>query len=301
MKKIILILVLLSLMSVKKVRADILSLEQNPNYYFKLSKKNLGSITSKMYKISKDGKFYYNVRPTVSMFERKNYVKADLLLDLDIYKKITKVMYYGYGYKNHLDDAYYFATQFLIYELLDDFTVEIVDKDKKKSDYAGNEIAKIKKTIAEEEFKSRKYVINSNYLELTDPRIIEDFDLISDEINLKKIDKGYLVEFKEEKDLYEISLKAKNKILPADYWQGTDSADVLGLKGKWEDDSVLLVERKYLKEDDKIPEEQDLTTNNKEYEIIENLEVEMPDTFKNNSTLLLILFLIGNLYYVYKK
>ena len=114
MKKLIIFLVLLNFVSFKVVKADVLDLELNPNYNFTLTKKYLGTIKQKMYKITKDGKPYYNVQPDVSMFERKNYTKGNILLDFNTYQKMTKIMYYGYGYQNHTTDAFYFATQYLL-------------------------------------------------------------------------------------------------------------------------------------------------------------------------------------------
>lgn len=78
---------------------------------------------------SSDGQFVYCVQPFVSVKEDNSYdvTTEDFLsvvtMSEDAWNKITRIAYYGYGYKDdnydHTDEKYYMAAQMLIWRIAD--------------------------------------------------------------------------------------------------------------------------------------------------------------------------------------
>ena len=76
-----------------------------------------------------DGHFVYCVQPMTKINSDATYevttedIQSVANIPLDTWNKISKIAYYGYGYKDathdHTDDTYYLAAQMLIWKLAD--------------------------------------------------------------------------------------------------------------------------------------------------------------------------------------
>lgn len=310
MKKIGTLLILVFLLSVQKTNAQVFNLEKNENYMYKLSWKNENTINTMiitMYKIyDNNADVFYNVEPKITMFERRVYNKTEIALDFDTYKKINKIIYFGYGYENNITDEYYFATQYLIFKELGIAEVEIVDKNHNKSDYAAKEIDEIEKRIQDYKFMADDYTTNSSKIVINDEYIIKHFEFKGEYINVNLKNNIYEIELLDEKNNYKIDLKSKNNCLPAVYWASKIAPDLVGKTELCEDDNVIYITREINDTEDN--KDSNLNQNESEsavipedYIIKEKIEVSVPSTSQYNLNWLLLLLAAGNIYYVCKK
>lgn len=304
MKKIGIVLVVMLVCFLQNVSAKTFNFERNKNYKYQLIWQKGTTILKKqisMYKITDDdGVSYYNVQPNTTMFVGNTYTKKEVELDEKTYRKIARIAYYGYGYKNHNTEEYYVATQYLIFQELGPTSVEIIDTNGNTSDFAAKEIQEINKILEENKFISKEYEIDGNQLIIDDPYIMEHYTLEGNDLEIEKTDTNYKINFLAEKTQYTVELKSKTNCLPANYWAAATSANVLGRGELCEDDSIILVNR--IKKEEITKKENAITDENKENIIIEDeIEVDMPSTAKFNCNCLFFLLTIGNLYYVCKK
>lgn len=305
MKKIGILILLCFLFHYSQVNAKVFDLYKNDGYYYSLTWKSGNSsniIQTYMYMITdKDNNFYYNIEPKSTMFSGKEYTKSNLLLEDEVYKKIAKIIHYGYGYKNHTNIDYYFATQYLIFKELGVTSIEIISRENKNNDYLKKEISEIKEVIEKNMFTSKIYYTDEDYIIIDDPYILEYYELKSDEIKVEKIDNSYKVSLLNKKEEYAIKLKSKNNCFPADYWLSENNPDLLGNSNLCEEDNKITVIRNIkeeIQQNPVVPEEDEEENN---YIVEEKIEVTMPSTSKFSLTWLILIVLLGNVYYVCKK
>lgn len=329
MKKIIIFIGILLVLHCENVKGLIFEYEKESGYLFKITWKNGATLskTSAMYKISGQSKIYYDITPTETLFKAHTHSQAELKLDFETYKEIAKIMYYGYGYKNHTTNKHYFATQFLIFKQLEEAEVAIVNSDGEPTEYTQKEINEIKNVIKENEFKPEEYETDTNALHINNEYIIENFELEIEDGTITKDKDGYKIDLLNNKETYYLNLKPKNNCLPIDYWESKIGHGILGISGLCENETTILINRTYK---ETIPEEESndtkenenseenipstpndnnyyveenvtSTPNDSDYYVEEEIEVNVPNTSKYSLSWLIILICIGNLYYVCKK
>lgn len=121
MKKIyVLVILVLSLISNEKVKAVSINEEKMESIYINLNYKG-EEISYQFGYVYVDNKLAYRIEPNLSLIgnDYKKTVSFNIKrINNKLKEKIELIAYYGYQYKNHNTDNYYFATQALIFEEL---------------------------------------------------------------------------------------------------------------------------------------------------------------------------------------
>lgn len=296
------------------VNAQTFNFQINSNYKYKVIFKNgntIQTITHNMYKITDNsGNFFYSVEPNKPIFTSKNYTKNEIPFDLKVMQKISKIIYYGYGYKNHTTEEYYIATQYMIFKELGVSSVSIVDSNNQICDIVANEIKEIEKSMEEKSYEPKEYITTEESFYINNPYILKHYTLEGENISVISENNAYKLIFLEEKDIYTIHLKSKNNCLLAEYWKCSASAALLGKSDLCEEDKTIDILKTPKKEeqppiqseeDVKIPEQSPIKEEEEEQKLEQEITVNMPNTSKQNYIGLIILLLIGNVYYVCKE
>ena len=129
--------------------------------------KKLSKITRKS-----DGHFVYCVQPWVDLTESEEYDinisnQAEILgVSSSIWKRISQIAYYGYGYQNHTDERWYGITQLMIWQTVDStgsfyFTKSLNGVEDNSYDWMKNEIENlIKNHYISPDFGMNELTIN---------------------------------------------------------------------------------------------------------------------------------------------
>lgn len=303
MKKWQFFLFLIICIAAKPVNAKVFQFEKNSNYQYKLTWINgntAQTIYTNMYKITDSaGNLFYNMEPNKPIFTSQNYTLQPIPFTLEQMKQISKIIYYGYGYQSQIKEEYYAATQYLIFEALNVSKVEIIDENKESSNYAKEEIEEIRKTLQEHSTKINDYTTAKTNFVIKDPYLIKHYDVKGEKISVTKEEQSYNIELLEEEDEYLLQFISKNKCLEAEFWKNSASASVIGKSDLCEEDKTIRVikEKTQETEEPKIEAPVEMEIPEVEKEII----VNVPNTFKETGWSIVIIVLIGNIYYVYKN
>ena len=107
-------------------KGEILKGEIIPNIYIKKEKNGSHRREYAQFLVrSSDNKFVYCIEPWVKINNDNPYqiVDNNMFLNLNIseekYERISLYAYYGYGYRDHNDKGWYFASQYLIWKEID--------------------------------------------------------------------------------------------------------------------------------------------------------------------------------------
>lgn len=226
MKKIVIIIILF-LAFIYKVSAEQL-------------KFGIGKILDNIYYVKDNGKklFYRNaakiidlntneqvycVQPFVDLIDTNTYVEYkdyDRVLGFsnEKWKRISLIAYYGYGYKNHLEDKWITITQLSIWrDTYPEYRYDWIDnlKSKKVITPYNREIEELKRLVNTHDilpsFKnSYEMGINDELVIVDNNRVLENFDVVSSDFKIKK--EGNILKITSDKEIEGIIsfVKAKN-------------------------------------------------------------------------------------------
>lgn len=274
--------------------------EANYNYRFKISwydgvDNTLNKVFVKM--TNEVGDAYFDVDPKSSFFFLSQYEQKDSDLSFDLLQKLSKIMYYGYGYKDNFSDSYYFATQYLIYSAFEGLTVDITDNKHISSLDFSSAIQEIQDNINNHSFSIRDFKTEEKIFVINDPYILQNFYISGDHIETSYDDNQEIeVHFLDNQEAYVLNFEPINKCTDIDFWYSAASINLLKMDSICEKSYSVVVSI-----EEKITETEEVEENLHENENLYDREVEVPNTAKYGTSWLIVLLFIGNLYYVYKK
>lgn len=250
-----------------------------------------------------EGKTYYFLNPTANFFRGYSYLASISNLDKEILKEISRVIYYGYGYKNQTSLEYYAATQYLLFKAYKEYTITFIDTERKQVFPFQKEIAQIEKNLEKNEFQWEDLTTTKHTLEIDDEYIVKHF-IVQGE-NVKTEEKNGKIEIILLNDLEEYTLEFIPK---AD----CSKVEVFGRNNDTQFIHMdLICENVYsrtihLKKDNISSEnhtDEEEKMNLEQVGIGEKKEntVRVPATGKKNYTWIFLLFLLGDVYYVFKR
>lgn len=161
---------------------------------------------------------FYDVSPTrTSYFKRDDYELKLSSLDKETLEQISKIMYFGYGYENRKSNAYYFATQYLIYQTFStvDTTVELNDMD---VDYMEEEIRKIEESEKSVTFSLKDFTADKTVYEIVDSYIVDNFTVEGKDISVSYEKGKIVIIFLHELESYELRFVPKNECKDTQVW-----------------------------------------------------------------------------------
>lgn len=282
-------------------------------------------------KITDDsGNPFYEVSPTsTSYFNREDYELKLSHLDKESLKRISKIMYFGYGYENRKTNAYYFATQYLIYKTFSEVETNY-ELNEVEANFMENEIKEIEADIKSVTFSLENFVIKESFFEIKDAYILDNFTVKGDNIAISyKKDKIRIDFLNKEKENYELQFIPKNScdsvyiwnsinmellnrgnICEKEYKINVQIEKETGEEKEEQPDLTDKIEDK-TEENDKVHTEvkpEESTNEPTKEEIVDVIEIEdsitevnVPSTGKNSFFIFEILYFLGSFYYVFKK
>lgn len=282
-----------------------------------------------------EGDPLYELSPKISFFSKLNYTEKESSFNVETLQKFSKIMYFGYGYKNHNTDAYYFATQYLLYQVFEGISTTYKQNDV-ESDHLQNEINEIERNIQNVTFTISDFTTSKNIFEITDSYVVDNFTVKGDNIDVSYEEDKMILTFLNEKEQYKLTFVPKNICKNTTIW--TDMNIILMERREiceQEYPVVVTIKKEETKEEHPKQEEpkQDDTdsdeSNQEEKEQEDNnfqqnsnkvnskndttqdtkndsnqeemIEVEVPNTSKSSFSFPTIILLLGTMYYVYKK
>ncbi len=281
-----------------------------PEYSIKTYRANPAISISRTihYFMDEDEKVFYYLNPKANFFYDMNYLENTSDVDEEILKEISRVIYYGYGYQNQNRLEYYVATQYLLFKAYKEYMITFIDKERNQVFPFQEEIAQIEENMQKNEFQFENRTMNQRTLEIENPYIAKHFEVQGD--NIKSEEKNNKIEISLLNDLEEYTLEFIPKM-------DCSNLEVYGRNGSSQFIHMdLICENTYTRkiyiehEMEPEPEEkkeeiklqQDISSEEtkEESNTKENI-VNVPATGKESFSWILILFLLGDAYYVFKK
>ncbi len=313
MKKKIVFLSLFVLCSwgfLKKTYARSFVEERKYNYkfdvYIKRNKSHLIKSFSKV--MDEKGNPLYEVSPTMTFFNRRDdYREKAGTFDIKLLESISKIMYFGYGYQNQNTDAYYFATQYLIYKLFNTIDIRYT-LNNEKSNFMNEEILKIEENIKTVHFSLQDFISDEKTFVISDSYIVDNFNVIGKDIDIVYEKDKIVITFLKDDAEYLLKFQPKNACEKVNIW-GTMSIELLPKQEVCEKEYQISV--KYLKEENNEKEEEFQELEEEQIKVEESetsmdtdeeiVEVLVPNTFKKKLFLSIWIILFGGVIYVFKK
>lgn len=157
---------------------------------------------------------FYEVTPKRSFFsERDDYVLKEASLDIELLEKLSKIMYFGYGYNGNTTDAYFLATQYLIYEAFDD----LVLTKKFEEGFIEKEMEEIEKNIQNVSFSLQDFSTTKKTYSIADKYIVDNFIVKGDKIKVIYEKEKIIIDFLEE-GTYDLQFQPKNQCQEVQVW-----------------------------------------------------------------------------------
>lgn len=246
---------------------------------------------------------YYDVSPTKTIFENFNYEEAEANFSLEQLQQLSKITYFGYGYQNKRTNAYYFATQYLIFQTFKDKSISYQLKEENKGDFTSS-LAEMKENIENVTFSLKDFVTKDTTYEINDAYIVDNFIVQGDHINVTYEDKKIIIQFLDHQKEYVLDFQPKNKCMNNKVWK---AGGVQLFKRSEVCEQNYQVKVTYQNEEKPSPS---ISQNNAKKENLnektqkakkKSTEVKVPSTGKNDFPYSILLCLIGAILYVLKK
>lgn len=305
-KRIAVLLLMSSFLVVKNVSARTFAEMHDYEQSFAIfTPKNNVTITKSLVKVTdEENTPYYDVNPPITIFENWDfYEETDANFSLEQLQQISKITYFGYGYQNKRTDAYYFATQYLVFQTFKDKSITYQLKEENKNAFASS-LAEMKENIENITFSLKDFVTKNTTYEITDTYIVDNFIVQGEHINVTYEDKKIIVQFLDHQKEYVLDFQPKNKCTNNKVWK---AGGVQLFKRSEVCEQNYQVKVTYQNEEKPSPS---ISQNNAKKENLnkktqkakkKSTEVKVPSTGKNDFPYSILLCLIGAILYVLKK
>ncbi len=199
-------------------------IDRYTGYYFKITEKEGSFFSSqKTMKILDDeNKGYFAINPRSVFYYSKEYELQDIDVDKEIMQEISKVLYYGYGYQNQTTDAYYFATQYLVYEAFKDYNVVLTNNYSVPVNAYSEEIKQIKKNIEENAFSYPALSTKKDTIEIEDAYILKHFTITGEHLEVSEEENKMTIILLDDLEDYTLSFIPKLDCTTLKMWQNED-------------------------------------------------------------------------------
>lgn len=307
-KRIVVLLLMSSFLIVRSVSAR--SFNENYEYAhtFRIDIPNSKTVTKSFIKITDEQDTpYYNVYPHVSFYSHlNNYEEKQVDMSLDKLQGFSKISYFGYGYQGKKTDAYYFATQFLMYQLFSNHST-IYQLQGESEDFLAPVIAEIEANINNVTFSLKDFVTKNTTYEITDPYIVDNFIVQGEHTNVTYEDKKIIIQFLDHRKEYILDFQPKNKCANSKVWK---AGAIQLFKRSEVCEQNYQVKVTYQEEEKEEKPSTSTSQNNAKKENLqkttqkekkESIEVKVPSTGKNGFPYSILLCLIGVIVCVLKK
>lgn len=292
-----------------------------PEYTIKTSGKNPTiSISGGVYKVTDEKNLlYFAINPTNNFFHGSHYISKTSNLSDKQWEKISKIIYYGYGYQNQNTDAFYLATQFLIYKTFTQYEISFIDADRNKISLLEKEIEQIQKNIETSHFLFEEFTTTEKSFLITDSYILNNFTIKGDNLKIVESDKNIKITLLDDLEEYSLQFIPKTNCTNIEIWGSSNSKNeqYVHMDSICENTYSRTVHLK--KQDVKVEKDKtNIIENNSNNEEIENENnkndinmertenfteelVRVPSTKKSSFFNFFLLLLLGNFYFIIKK
>lgn len=242
--------------------------EKNFNYKFDISQKGINThLIKKFSKITdEEGIPYYEITPRVDFFNnRDDYKEKITSIDSNMLERFSKIMYFGYGYKKQNEDAYYFATQYLIYQEFKDLNI-VYNMDNVESHFMDKEINEILENIKNVTFSLTDFTTKENVFEITNSYIIDNFKVTGSDIEVSYEKEKIKILFLKENQNYDLHFQPKNTCKDVLVWSSL-GMELLGKQEVCEKEYQISVQYESNQKEDsdlEITEKEELNTPSKD-------------------------------------
>lgn len=302
MKKRIVVLLLLSIfLFIKNVSArsfnEVHDYEQSFVVYF--PKNNTKMIKNFVKITDEEDHPYYDVNPKQTIFKNWDfYEEVEANLTLEQIQSLSKITYFGYGYQNKRTDAYYYATQYLVYQTFKDMSVTYQLKNQNQDDLAPV-VEQIKENIKNVTFSLKDFTTKDTTYEIVDPYIIDNFLVQGNHIKVISEDKKIIIQFLDNQKEYVLDFQPKNKCTNPKIWKA-GGIELFRRSKVCEQNYQIKVKHQKEEKEEKpivsISKKEPKKEKNQEFK-----EVKVPSTGKNEFPYSIVLCLFGAILYVLKK
>lgn len=253
----------------------------------------------------KEGKTFYFLNPMANFFYGNGYSANISNVEEKTLKEISRIIYYGYGYKEQSSLEYYVATQYLLFKAYKEYTIAFLDKGSNQVFPFQNEIAQIEKNLEKNEFQFEDFTTTKKFFEVEDEYILKHFHIQGENIKaeekkdkigitLLKDKEDYTIEFIPKVDCSNVEVYGRNgatQFIHMDLICENTYSRTIHVKQE-EKENIKIEQSEEVKDESSL--------NIKKKKEKENT-VHVPATGKHSYTWIILLFLLGDAYYVFKK
>lgn len=249
---------------------------------------------------------YYDVNPTQTIFTNWDfYEEVDADFTLEYLQAFSKITYFGYGYQGKRTNAYYYATQYLMYQVFKDMppTYELKEG---SDDYLAPLIREIENNMESVTFSLKDFTTKDTTYEITNSYIVDNFTVQGEHINVTNEDKKIKIEFLDNQKEYVLDFEPKNMCNNNKVWKAGGVRLFKRSEVCEQDYQVKVTYQIDEKEETStstskdIPKKEILNETKKEKKK-ESVEVKVPSTGKNEFPYSIFICLIGAIWCVLKK
>ena len=301
MKKIIIVLCLafITFINFQKVYAREFLEEQDNNYLRHINIEDKDDIAGESIRklfnkiTDEDGNIYFDISSYYQFVLGRDYNKTNPSINSKQLEYISKIIYFGMNYRT-LDESFYFFTQYFIDLFLIGNDVYYM------GDHilASKNINMIKNDIENIKFSLTDFMINNNEYIINDKYIIDNFIIEEDNLIVTYKDDKIIINFLNNLENYSLHFIPKNNCQNIYTWTA-EKIELLNINHVCEQDYIINVKNLAYKDENNIdmePIDKNKPTDNEEI-----IEVAVPNTNKYNYSFFIILLILGNIYYVFKK
>lgn len=316
-----LVIVLCSFFGILNVQAKVFNEVRDYENYFLLEEGE-----NKLYKFfitiaDANGTKYFNVRPHVSYAPLLNYIAYNEMLPIDMLVDFSKIIYFGYGYEGNITDDYYYATQYLLYEraMKKGSSLRVVDATKtEESSRLDSILPEIRSQVKKHTFSLSDKTVNEKKLVIEDAYVLKNFTVSGENVEIYQREDSLEVNLLLGTD-FVLNFQPKSVCTARNMklWEMQEKGILLlhmdrklceqeySIQIHYEEPAVeeepkeelLPPSKEEIKEESTANGEENIASDNKEFV----QEFEVPSTSKYSLSWLYLLFLLGNVYYVFKK
>lgn len=276
--------------SIKTYRANPVISTARHIFYFTDSEKNV----------------YYFLNPTANFFQGNAYPANISNVEEEILKEISRVIYYGYGYKNQNSLEYYAATQYLLFNAYKEYTITFIDEERNQVNLFQEEIAQIEKNLEKSEFQLEDFQTTKTTFEIEEEYIVKHFEVKGENIQAEEKDNKIEITLLNDKEEYTLEFIPKADCTNVEVFGRNNDTQFIHMDLVCENTYT----RKVYVEKEEIPSQNQMEDKENTIHKLKNevgtskkkeTIVSVPATGKNSSIWILLLFLLGDAYYVFKK
>lgn len=249
-----------------------------------------------------EGTPFYIIRPEGLVLNNSTIKSAASELPDEVVKQIMQYAYYGYGYEKHETKEYYYATQFLIMRVIKNYETSFSDGAKEDEKLFLNEREEIKRLIAQQDRRYPNKILVSEQKIITDSYLMQHFFVEGDFVKTIYEPDRIILQFLENQEKYVLNFKAKQPCNKQLIWKKGSYVDFIEKGPLCENDFIVeAYKEKTIEEEIKPIEPNEPVIPPEEIEFVDTIEAEIPSTSCYSYFPIFFLWLLGNVYYVFKK